>query len=85
MKLSDHAKFKLEIYNISELKIINTCRMSAAEYFDKLEGSHIKIIEIQKKLFAVVYNKESQLIITVYKTDLKTIKNRQKIKDGFNI
>lgn len=80
MKLSGHAKFKLEIYKIAEEEVINECRNSVYEFYDAEEESHVKIIELNEILFAVVYNKKTQVIITAYKTDRTTINNRQKNK-----
>ncbi|MBI2968051.1 MAG: hypothetical protein HYY40_09585 [Bacteroidetes bacterium] len=80
MKLSDHAKNKLEIYNINEDEVISKCNKQIYEFYDTKEESHIKIIELQEILFAVVYNNKAQMIVTVYRTDRRTINNRQKNK-----
>ena len=80
MKLSNHAKFKLEIYNIGDKEIIKACRKPIEDFYDVNEETYIKIIELDDMIFAVVYNKETQNIITVYRTDFKTISNRKKSK-----
>ena len=78
MVLSGHAKAKLEIYNISGDEIIEACTTPLYEFYDVNEDAHIIIVELQGVIFAVVYNKKTQIIITVYRTNLRTIINRQK-------
>lgn len=80
MKLSGHAKFKLERYNVEASEIIKECKNPVYEFYDGEEQSNIKIIKLKKILFAVVLNSESKIIITVYTTDRKTIQNRKKNK-----
>mgnify|MGYP001569369486 CR=1 FL=1 len=80
MKLSGHAKFKLEIYNIAGEEIIRTSSKPIYEFYDADEETHIKIIELNEILFALVCNKQTNIIITVYRTDQRTINNRQKSK-----
>ncbi|PIP55333.1 MAG: hypothetical protein COX07_00505 [Bacteroidetes bacterium CG23_combo_of_CG06-09_8_20_14_all_32_9] len=80
MKLSEHAKSKLEIYNVPGYEIIEACDKPIYELYDENEEARIKIIKIEEVIFAVVFNKKTQTIITVYRTDIKTINNRLKNK-----
>lgn len=78
MRLSGLAKSKLEIYGIDGKEIINACHNPLYEFFDSNENAHIKIIELEEIPFVVVFNNTKQTIITVYRTDYKTITNRKR-------
>ena len=80
MKLSNHAKIKLEIYGISEGLIINELRLGFREFYDVREKTFIRMVEVGKILLAIVFDNQKEKIITVYRTDRKTIINRQKNK-----
>ncbi|MBI4947073.1 MAG: hypothetical protein HY840_11810 [Bacteroidetes bacterium] len=80
MKLSEHAKSKLEKYNVPWHEIIEACDKPLYELYDENDEAHIKIIKIKEVIFAVVFNRKTQTIITVYRTDIKTINNRLKNK-----
>ena len=80
MKLSEHAKSKLEIYEIPGAEIIEQCHKPIYELCDTYEETQIRIIQLRKILFAVIINNKTNTIITVYRTDIKTINNRLKNK-----
>ena len=58
MKLSGHAKIKLEIYNISGEDVIKACGNPIYEIYDVTEDAHIKIIELQEVIMAVVITRK---------------------------
>lgn len=80
MKLSNHAKIKLEIYGVDGNAVIRECTKPVYEFYDATEETNIKIIKLYETVFAVVLDETMQTIITVYTTDDKTIKNRNKNK-----
>jgi hypothetical protein len=63
MKLSEHAKDKLEIYGIDGKEIIKACRSPIHMFYDAHEEAYIKIIELEEIPFVVVYNITTQTII----------------------
>lgn len=80
MKFSIHAKTKLEIYGISESAIIDQLKSDFEEFYDKQEETYIRVITLGEILLAIVCDYKKEKIITIYRTDNKTIINRQKNK-----
>ena len=78
MKLTGHAKLKLEIYGISENAFLKEYQKSREQYYDEKENSLIQIIQWQAILLAVICDADKGRIITIYRTDRQTIINRQK-------
>ena len=80
MEFTGHAKSKLEIYGVPESEALNESERPIEEFYDTKEGAHIKIIQWQKIVFVLVCDESRKKIITIYRTDHKTILNRQKVK-----
>ena len=78
MKLTEHAVHKLEIYGINCEFALELIENSKEVFFDISENSFIRIFEMQLIPFIAVISIESGNVITIYRTDNKTINNRAK-------
>jgi hypothetical protein len=76
MELSEHAIDKLKIYDLDSKIVLELIEKSNDIYFDNNENSFIRIFEMQFKHFVAVISIESRDVITLYRTDEKTINNR---------
>ncbi len=78
MNFTQHALNKLKLYEIDPEAV--TKSSSIHTFYDKTQSTDIKIIRIMSILFALVLDPDTKNLITIYRTDQKTIDNRQKIK-----
>ena len=78
MNFTQHALNKLELYEIDPDTI--TKSHSLHTFYDKTQSTDIKIIRITGILFALVIDPDNKNLITIYRTDQKTIDNREKRK-----
>ncbi len=78
MNFTQHALNKLKLYEIDPEAV--TKSSSIHTFYDKTQSTDIKIIRITGILFALVIDPDTKNLITIYRTDQKTIDNRQKIK-----
>ncbi len=78
MYFTKHAELKISIYGLEKEVILKELNNKFCSCFDLLENSVIHIIAINEILFAVVFDKLEERIITVYKTDMETIEHRKK-------
>jgi hypothetical protein len=81
MLLSVHAAEKITRYGIEDSEhVLELILKIDDELIDVNENSTIKLIEIEKRLFVVVINKERDCVVTIYPSDKITVENR--IKSG---
>lgn len=80
MEFTQHALDKLEIYGISPKIIALEYKNAIHEFYDDKELSNIKIICINEILLALVIDPKNDKLITIYRTDEKTINSRRKAK-----
>ena len=73
MNFTQHALDKLKLYEIDKSHSLYT-------FYDKTQSTDIKIIRITGILFTLVIEPDTKNLITIYRTDQKTIDNRQKSK-----
>ena len=59
MRLSEHAKTKLEIYGIAEQDVVIAYQKPQNEFYDSIEETYIRIIEIRNVLLAVILSKKT--------------------------
>ena len=78
MNFTQHALDKLKLYEIDPDTI--TKSHSLYTFYDKTQSTDIKIILITGILFTLVIEPDTKNLITIYRTDQKTIDNRQKSK-----
>lgn len=78
MNFTQHALGKLELYEIDPADV-ETSR-SIHIFYDTTQSSDIKIVRIADVLFALVIDPNTQNLITIYRTDRKTIDNRRKAR-----
>lgn len=77
MEFSNHAKLKLSFYQLSEMEIESARKNALLECDDVFESSKVTIIKIDDNIFVIVTSIETNKVITIYKTDFETIKNRR--------
>ena len=80
MNLTKHAKDKLDLYGIPASKIIDSIESASHDFYDTREHSKIKIVNIDNILLALVLDEATDELITVYRTDRKTISRRRRTK-----
>lgn len=80
MKFTQHALDKLDLYCIPTQVIADECKHAIHEFYDEKEHSNIKIIHVKGVLLALVIDPVTDDLITIYRTDEKTINNRRKAK-----
>ncbi len=80
MKFTQHALDKLGLYGISPQVIADECKHAIHEFYDEKEHSNIRIICVKGVLLALVIDPVADDLITIYRTDEKTITNRRKAK-----
>ena len=78
MNFTQHALDKLKLYGIDPDAVTKSSSIHA--FYDKTQSTDIKIIRITGILFALVIDPDNKNLITIYRTDQKTIDNRQKTK-----
>jgi hypothetical protein len=78
MNFTQHALDKLERYGIDPERILEASKDALHNLHDTQEKSQIKIINYRGVLLALVIDPESQNLVTVYRTDDRTIENRRK-------
>jgi UTP-glucose-1-phosphate uridylyltransferase len=77
LKFTQHAKDKIAIYNVSEQEVQSGLKNAILECEDAVEKSKVIVVEVRRVLFAVVVAESVGKIITIYRTDEKTINNRR--------
>lgn len=78
MNFTQHALNKLKLYEIDPDTITKSHSLYTS--YDKTQSTDIKIIRIMSILFALVLDPDTKNLITIYRTDQKTIDNRKKRK-----
>ena len=78
MNFTQHALDKLILYEIDQDGVTKSSAIHT--FYDKTQSTDIKIIRIKGILFALVIDPDNKNLITIYRTDQKTIDNRQKKK-----
>lgn len=78
MVFTSHAQAKLKTYNLTEEDIEASINYIHIKINDLELNSTVSIVNINDDLFAVVYN-DNGGVITVYRTDKKTVDNRIKV------
>lgn len=78
IEFSQHAIDKIAIYGISKSDVQQAMEQPILSCQDLRENSTVLIIAIEKTLFAVVISATTNNIVTVYRTDDKTIQNRRR-------
>lgn len=78
MNFTRHALDKLKLYAIDP----GTVQKSNVihRFYDTTQSTAIHIVRIAGVLFALVIDPNTENLITIYRTDQKTIDNRQKAK-----
>lgn len=77
MTFSQHSLDKLEIYGISREVIVESLGLPLYEFQDVVEGSRIKVVQVEQAMFVLVVNAISENVITIYRTDVRTVSNRR--------
>lgn len=77
MNFTQHALDKLELYGLGPEDITDAARRPIYDLFDRKEKSKIRIIRVKGILIALVIAPETENLITVYRTDERTISNRK--------
>lgn len=80
MNFTQHALDKLTLYDISPEEICEASGDITHEFHDTKENSGIRIIHIRQILLALVLDPATGNLITVYRTDEKTVESRRKAK-----
>ena len=80
MEFTQHSLDKLAIYGISSDIIVKEVNKAIHAFYDEKEQSQIKIISVKDKLLALVIDQVTDNLITVYRTDEKTINSRRRAK-----
>ena len=78
MNFTQHALDKLTLYEIDQDVVTKSSAIHT--FYDKTQSTDIKIIRITGILFTLVIESDTKNLITIYRTDQKTIDNRQKRK-----
>ena len=79
MEFSKHALEKLKLYGLDTDIVREALKTSkVTECADTLKGSKIVVVTIDGKFFSVVI--KEQVVITVYRTDLKKLNSRRRSK-----
>ena len=78
MKFTQHALDKLDLYGILPEEVIESCSSIVHDFYDRKERSGIRIIQVKGILLALVIAPETENLITIYRTDERTIDNRRK-------
>jgi hypothetical protein len=77
LTFSQHSLDKLEIYGISREVIVESLGLPLYEFQDVVEGSRIKVVQVEQAMFVLVVNAISENVITIYRTDVRTVSNRR--------
>ena len=77
MNFTQHALDKLELYGLNPEDITDAARKPIHDLFDRKENSKIRIVQIEGMLIALVIAPGTENLITVYRTDERTIDNRR--------
>lgn len=77
MNFTQHALDKLELYGLDPEDITDAARKPIHYLFDTKENSKIRIIQVKRILIVLVIAPETENLITVYRTDERTIDNRK--------
>lgn len=78
MHFSRHALDKLHLYGLTTKEIVDGCREAIEDLYDTKEQSNIKVIRVGGVLLALVIDVETENLITVYRTDERTLSNRKR-------
>jgi len=82
MNFTQHALDKLELYGLDPDDIATAARKPIYDLYDRKENSKIRIICIEGILIALVIAPETGNLITIYRTDQRTIDNRKEAEGG---
>jgi hypothetical protein len=77
MNFTQHALDKLELYGLDPGDIADAARKPIHDLFDRKENSKIRIIRVKGILLSLVIASGTENLITVYRTDERTIDNRK--------
>jgi hypothetical protein len=78
MIFTQHALDKLDVYGISPEWVDELTESPIHDFRDVIEGSRIVVVKSQEILLAIVVEPDGERVITVYRTDVRTIENRRK-------
>ena len=78
MNFTRHALDKLALYEIAPDTVKKS--RSVHTFYDKAQSTDIKIVRIAGILFALVIDPNNKNLVTIYRTNQKTIDNRRKAK-----
>ncbi|MDP6778424.1 MAG: hypothetical protein QGI83_16840 [Candidatus Latescibacteria bacterium] len=78
MHFTQHALDKLRLYGLTTEEIVDGSRDPIEDLCDTNEQSMIKIIQVGGVLLALVIDVETGNLITVYRTDERTLSNRKR-------
>jgi len=78
MNFTQHALNKLELYEISPDAVEQGSPIHT--FYDEVQNTDIKIVQIKEILFVLIMDPTTQNLITLYRTDQRTIDNRRKAK-----
>ena len=78
MRFTRHALDKLDLYGISPEEITEGCNRALHEFHDRTGNTTIRIIRVQGILLVLVIIPDTENLVTVYRTDERTIENRRK-------
>ncbi len=80
MNFTQHALDKLDLYGILPEEIREAYRIVVQDFYDTKENSKVRIIHVRQILLALIIDLETENLITVYRTDQKTVESRRKAK-----
>ena len=77
MPFTQHALDKPDLYGLTAEEIVDGCSEAIEDIYHTDEQSKIKVIRVGGVLLALVTDVETEHLITVYRTDERTLPNRK--------